>query len=379
MDQKHLTYKEVTNLGCYYTPPLFVNKLLKMLNLEVIDFSNYTIIDSSCGYGSFFNFNYNTKPQRFIGGDIDESAIKIAKDKFPEIEFYNLNALQNINRINYNISESEKLIIVGNPPYNDITSKVKMNIKKGYLYHIDEDIKTRDLGISFILGYNKLNPDYVCILHPLSYLIKKANYELLSPFFNNYLIINSLIVNSQDFSETSKGTGFPIILALYKKEKKGTNFYQIMRQDFYTISDKKFNLKFDSIKNYIRKYPRKFIKYDGNSPLFWTMRDINALKRSKTFVKEFSENTIIIDLRKIEYYCYVDVFKDYIKNIPYYFGNCDVMIDNKEFLKIKDSFIARCLEKNPFLSKYFNGQKFKKDEREIYNYFKKLLGDNFVY
>lgn len=378
MDQVHLSYKQVTNLGSYYTPVVFVDRLLKMVEDEIKNLSEYTIIDTSCGYGSFFNYSFNSPPKRIVGGDIDGIAIKIAKIHYPNVEFYNVNALYKVSRRNYNISDDEKIIIVGNPPYNDITSKVRMRLKQGFLYEIDDEIRTRDLGISFLLSYAKLQPDYVCVLHPLSYLIKQSNFELLYPFFGKYKLIDSIVINSMDFKETSKGTGFPIILALYKKDPKGIDYQFVVKKEFYTIEGKSFNINFDSIKNYITKYPRKYAKYDGSKPLFWTMRDINALKRSRTFVEDYSEHTIIIDMKKFEYYCYVDVFKEYIKNIPYYFGNCEIMIDNMEFLKIKDSFIARSLLKHPFLKKFIKGE-FICDNTSIQNYFEKLLGKHYVH
>ena len=79
------------------------------------------------------------------------------------------------------------------------------------------------------------------------------------------------------------------------------------------------------------------------------MRDINALNRSRTFVEEWSENSIIIDKNKFAYYCYVDVFKEYIGRLPYYYGNCDVFINNNDFIKIKDVFITKSIEKHPWL------------------------------
>jgi hypothetical protein len=379
LDQKHLTYREVTNLGCFYTPPSFVNKLLSMLERKVNSLAEYTIIDTSCGYGSFFDFEYKTEPKRLIGGDIDNAALNKASERYKKVEYFKINALVNVSRANYKISENEKLIIVGNPPYNDVTSKVKKSIKQGYVYEIDRDIKTRDLGISFMLGYSKLNADYVSILHPLSYLIKKANFELLRPFLNKYILLDSVIVNSQDFTETSKGTGFPIMLAVYKRNIIGTSYEMIMGSRYKTIDGKIFDFKFDTINKYLNKYPSKYAQYDGKSPLFWTMRDINALKRSRTFVQNYCDNTVIVDKNKIAYYCYVDVFKDYIKHIPYYYGNYDVMINNEEFIKIKEYFIARCIDKYPFIKKYFSDIKYSKNDSAIEMYFKKLLGNNYVH
>lgn len=370
MVQNHLSYQEMTNLGCFYTPEKFVDKIIQMIKNKIPDYQNYTFLDSSCGYGSFLKSLY---PLKCIGCDIDPKAIKIAKSMFDKCEYYNLNSLYKFNRKSVLLSESSKVVIVGNPPYNDTTSRVKNDIKNNNPCEIDEDLKTRDLGISFMLSYNKFKADYVAILHPLSYMIKQANYKLLQPFFSNYELLDHCIINSQEFSMTSKSKGFPIILAIYKRNKCGISYKQILNMEFKTFDNNKFNLKHDYIKNYISKYPIKDKIYHEDDVLFFTMRDINALNRSRTFIQDKSENSIIVDMKKFAYYCYVDVFKDYIKEIPYYFGNCDVFINNFEFNKIKDVFITRSLEKHPWLQNKNIEYQFNNNYLLIDEYFSRLI------
>ena len=369
MVQKHLTYKEMTNLGCFYTPQKFVDKLIDMIKINVTDYTKYIFLDSSCGYGSFLKSLHSRKS---IGCDIDSKAIDIAKNIYPNSKYYTLNTLCNFSRSSINLNSDSNLIIIGNPPYNDTTSKVKNEIKKSEPCEIDIDIKTRDLGISFLLSYNKLNPDYVAILHPLSYMIKKANFELLKPFYNNYSLIDHCIINSQEFSMTSKTKGFPIIIALYKRDSKGLRYNEILNMDFKTIDNKHFNLKHDYIKNYISKYPSKCKVYKEDDILFFTMRDINALNRSRTFIEELTDNSIIIDKNKFAYYCYVDVFKEYINKLPYYYGNCDVFINNNDFINIKNVFITKSIEKHPWLKQKISYQ-FDNNYKLIDMYFKKLF------
>ena len=190
-------------------------------------------------------------PYKTIGCDIDKKAIEIAKKIYPNSEYYVLNTLNNFTRKSIHLEENDKLIIIGNPPYNDTTSKVKNDIKKASPCVIDNDIKTRDLGISFLLSYNKLKPDYVAVLHPLSYMIKKANFELLNPFYNNYRLIDHCIINSQEFNMTSRTKGFPIIIALYKRCSNGLKYSDVLDMNFKTIDNKTFNLRHDYIRNYI--------------------------------------------------------------------------------------------------------------------------------
>lgn len=369
MIQKHLSYKDMTDLGCFYTPQKFVDKLIDMIKSNIDNYKEYIFLDSSCGYGSFLK---SLHPLKTIGCDIDKKAIEQAKNIYPDSKYYTLNTLSNFTRNSIQLNKNDKLIIIGNPPYNDTTSKIKNDIKKPEPCVIDNDIKTRDLGISFLLSYNKLKPDYVAILHPLSYIIKKANYELLKSFYNNYSLLDHCVINSQEFSMTSKTRGFPIILALYKKDANGFKYNDALNMNFMTIDNQSFNLKHDYIKNYVSKYPSKNKKYNNDDILFFTMRDINALNRSRTFIKELSDNAIIIDKKKFAYYCYVDIFKDHINELPYYYGNCDVFINNSDFLLIKDVFITKSIEKHPWLKSkivYNENTNFSL----IDNYFKKLF------
>lgn len=375
MVQKHLTYEQMTDFGCFYTPKKFVDLLVEKIKYNISNYKDFVFIDTSCGYGAFLQ---SLNDCQCIGVDIDAQAIEMAKKLNEKAKYIITNSLKDVSQENFGLSE-KSFIIVGNPPYNDTTSKVKQEIKQQEPCDIDEDLKTRDLGISFLLSYNKLQADYVAVLHPLSYMIKRANYKLLSPFFNNYCLIDHAIVSSQEFSLTSKTTGFPIIIALYKRDGKGMSYSDILNKTFVTSEGKKFTINYTSVSKYISKYPSKFKNYKKGDLLFFTMRDINALKRSKTFIKEYGANSIIIDLDKIRFYCYVDVFKKYIHHIPYYLGNVDVFINYEEFEKIEDVFITRCLEDHKELEPLFPNLKKNYDFKKIEKYFQIVLGENYVY
>jgi len=216
-NQKHLNHIDKVNLGSYYTPEVIVSLAYYILQKNISNIQDFTILDSSCGYGSFLAKKDIAK--KLIGADIDKTAIDEAKKINSKINFIYQNSLSNICRENFNIQKEEKVIAIGNPPYNDTTSIIRNSIKDTSLQNrIDSDIKTRDLGMSFLLSYNKLQADYVCVLHPLSYLIKKANFALLSKFSQNYKLIDGIIISSHEFSETSRGMAFPILIALYKKD-----------------------------------------------------------------------------------------------------------------------------------------------------------------
>lgn len=374
-NQKHLNHRSQIDLGSFYTPKNIVHETFGIIGKNIKNTEDFVLADTSCGYGSFLS---NRAFKRVIGADVDSYAVERAKENTENVSFFVGDSLKNISRKNFKISDDEKLIIIGNPPYNDTTSIIRQNIKdKNITDNIDPNVRTRDLGMSFMLSYNELEADYVCILHPLSYLIKKANFGLLRNFAKNYKLIDGMIISSHEFSDTSRAMAFPILIALYKRDKSGMNYDYIKNYEFKVKDDGKFCLSnFDTIANYVQKYPNKKLLGNRSKPVakFWTLRDINALRRNRTFINEDTYNTVYILMEKLPYYCYIDVFKQYIDKMPYFIGNCDVIIDNDEFLKIKDCFIYQSIKTNPNL-KNMKFREVPDAKLKIDHYFKTLIGN----
>lgn len=339
--QKHLNKIDTINLGSYYTPRFIVEIAYQILESKIENLNNFLFFDSSCGYGDFF-----VKKYKYLGADIDEVALKKVDQSITTI---NTNSLLNVSRAKFNIDENQNLIIIGNPPYNDKTSIVNNSIKKE-VFKMDSKLVHRDLGISFLRSFAILKAKYVCVLHPLSYLIKQANFNALFDFKSNYRLLDCLVISSAFF--TNSKTFFPIAIALYEKNNKGMDFNFIKNYEFKTYEGQTFVLnKFDFIGNYITKYPnpkdsRKEVAY------FHTMRDINALKRNATFMPNYNSNTIRVFSENLKYYYYVHHFKKFAKDLPYYFGNLDVFINHKEFIKIEKDFLS--LDNNSSIKNYFN-------------------------
>lgn len=153
---------------------------------------------------------------------------------------------------------------------------------------------------------------------------------------------------------------FPIIIALYRQDSAGMDFNFIQNYRFRTIENQHFCLKdFDFITNYVSKYPNPRDKRNAVA-FFYTLRDINALKRNKTFLPNQSANAIKVFSENLKYYIYIHFFKKYCANLPYFLGNLDIFIDNEAFLKIENEFLAW------FYQKSF-------DESKIQAYFGRLF------
>jgi hypothetical protein len=347
---RHLSFEARTNQGSFYTPQLIVDRLYttlaKFASADTFD----ALLEPNCGYGALLNHEYAKGAKRSIGADIDICALEAAQSAIKTAQFYRVNMLENTSRKSYGIGADEKLLIVANPPYNDVTSQAKNAVKRRSCA-IDADIATRDLGLSSILAFNKLRADFIAVLHPLSYLIKKSNFNTLKPFMQRYILKDALVFNSQVFSDTSKASGFPVLIAIYERGENGTSYDDIYRRRFKTIEGETFSLsQFDYIGAYLDKYPNKRkTQNDKNGYLFYTMRDINALKRSRTFIGEDIPNAVRVSNDKLDYYCYVDIFKDYADELPYYMGNLDIPIDRDQFEPLRECFRALSAAKRPEL------------------------------
>ncbi|GAA8760754.1 hypothetical protein VN0418_14200 [Helicobacter pylori] len=335
INPKHLNKRESVNLGAYYTPPYLVDCAYRLLKKHV-GIEDYTLLDTACGNKEFLKLHHSKK----IGADID-----------PKCDALIINALANPKRENYGINQDEPLIIVGNPPYNDRTSFIKQDIKdKDFIFEIDNDLKSRDLGISFLRSFAILKPAFICVLHPLSYLIKEANFKQLKLFKDNYRLLDAFVVSSKSFTKSNE---FPIVIALYERGRM--DYADIRRFIFPTDCDTTLCLNdFDYIANYVDKYPNAK-KVDACVGYFFPMRDINALKRNKTFLNAPSENAVRISQDKLIYYQYIHYFKEIAPKIPYYFGNLDIIIENSAFLEIKDAFLKDKRVRLEYFKKLFQG------------------------
>ena len=97
--------------------------------------------------------------------------------------------------------EKDDLIIIGNPPYNDTSSINKRYSTKAKSKRDpeDPDIHCRDIGRSFLEAYAKLSPRYICVLHPLSFLIKRVNFQSMKYLNSNYVLEDAIIFKSSLF------------------------------------------------------------------------------------------------------------------------------------------------------------------------------------
>ena len=337
-DASHLSEEERINLGSYYTPKKLVDLCYELVSPYIKP--NTIFLDSSAGCGSFLQ---KLTGHSFIAADINAAAVRFLRNKYPQAMLIKRdNSLLSVSREKYRLGQKDHLIIIGNPPYNDRTSKNRRAKKNGSLL-MDDFLARADMGMAFLLSYDKLRADVICVLHPLSYLIKAANFRKLSSFLRNYKLHKGIIFSSRLFRQTGT-TPFPILAALYLRGEASS--HEEMARHSFRILEMRENFvlgRIETIDGYIRKYPpRKDEKRPSDMGLyFYNFRDSNSLWTSANFTTKQNYNYhITVDKKDFYKYAYLSCYKRYSPR-SYIFGNTSPLVE-REILEKTPSFRNAC-------------------------------------
>jgi len=343
---EHLPKNKKIRLGGYYTPEKLVSRVYSFVQPYLFGNGKKSIIfDSAGGCGAFLS-NINGNDYRIA--DCDGEACNFLRQRFDTNKVFNTNSLVDVNRDKYSIPPSSSLIMIGNPPYNDTTSEFRNGEKGKNL--CDDDLHDRDLGVSFLRSYNKLKADIVCVLHPLSYLIKEANFKRLRDFRENYRLKKAEMFSSAMFSGTGFGK-FPIIVALYERNSSGMDFDYIRGFKFNILdNDKTFVLSdFQTTDGYINKYPprKNDVKKSPIGLYYYTFRDFNSLKKNTSFMTKEHPNGVVVTLENFYKYSYLYSLKSLFNpEDPWLYGNLSPLVDVDDVERNKNLYVSYAVATN---------------------------------
>ena len=133
---------------------------------------------------------------------------------------------------------------------------------------------------------------------------------------------------------------------MYKRaEGHGLDYGDVNKMWFHTVEGSSFSISgFDYVTDDIDKYPVKQ-RYTPEI-LFYTLRDINALRRSRTFIRDRIANAIDVNPEKLAYYCYIDCFKRYA-DVPYYLGNFNIPFVRDGFASVSNDVKQVAMHNHP--------------------------------
>lgn len=345
----HLDQKSIIEAGSFYTPRHLVDEVGKMIQPYLDENDNPIIFDSSVGGGAFTQLmdGYDYRM-----ADSDAVSCNILSAFADRNRVFHSNSLHEVSREKYLIPEDAYLIQIGNPPYNDTTSAYKKGEKGAN--ECDPDLFDRDLGVSFLRSYAKLDSNLVCVLHPLAYLVKETNFKRLRTFRENYILRDAVIFSSSTFSGTGKGK-FPIIIGLYEKNHEGMD-YEFIRDFQFRILDtsKTFQLsKHETTDGFITKYPPR--KNDPKeSPIglyYYTFRDINSLLRSASFQTQPHYNAIVVTLENLYQYAYLFALRSLFNPTDrWLYGNLSPLIDRTFVEEHQSELVRYAMAQHPAFS-----------------------------
>lgn len=360
----HLTKEEQIQLGSYYTHEKLVKKVYEYIKPYILkNKENVIIFDNAAGFGAFV---LELKDYEYRASDSDPKAFSFLKKNLDNKKIYYSNSLMNVSREKYNIQRDSFLVMIGNPPYNDTTSEFR-NGKKGKNL-ADEDLFDRDLGVSFLKSYNKLKADIVCVLHPLSYLIKKTNFNRLKIFKNNYILNKGIVFPSSWFHKTGS-IKFPIMIGLYERNEEGMGYDYIKNFEFSILDNpKKFLLSnYETTDGYINKYPprKKDLQISPIGLYYYTFRDFNSLIKNTSFMNKKHYNGIVVTLQNFYKYAYLYSLKSLFKpKNGWLYGNLSPLVNKNILENNKALFIEYAFMSNPILKRISEETKSK-----IYQYY----------
>jgi len=357
--------RKKSNLGKYFTPAHLVETVHSLVRPYLKHDS--IVLDPAAGCGAFLE---PFSDHKVIGADIDPSLVHLLS----ALGFKGMrcdNSLLNVSRRKYGLSSSDHLAVVGNPPYNDVTSRNKKFGKKAkdkIEIHTDPDLACRDYGLSFLRALNKLKADVIGMLHPLSFLIKESNFRRLTagpeeaslfsedrPFAENYTLKKGIIFSSAEFSDTSR-TPFPILAALYLRSDTGMTYEDVRRFSFDILNeDTKFCLEtIETIDDggFIRKYPPAGPDKNKRSDMglyMYNFRDINSLLSGANLTeKEDFEAHVTIHENTFYQYAYLNSFKRYFEK-DFRFGNLSPIVERRALESdeaLRDAFVIDTILSN---------------------------------
>jgi len=362
----HLSKDKIVEMGAFYTPRDIVNKVME-LSSPYFDRQNAVVIDIAGGCGAFIFplEQYGVKQYRVA--DCDITAINFLRENFDPKKVFYTNSLVNVNRKKFNVKENDFLIVIGNPPYNDITSEYRKG-EKG-VFNCDDDLKDRDMGISFLKAFNKLKANVICVLHPFSYLIKESNFKRLKDFSKNYILKKGIIFPSSVFQQTGN-TKFPVMIALYERDPYGMDFEYIRNFEFNILhSDQVFVLDhYKTTDGYINKYPPRKGQ-PQESPIgvyYYSFRDLNSVLRNASFITKRGQNSIVVTVENFYKYAYLYCLKRLIslKNEAIWiFGNLSPLVDIEFVERNKHLFVQYAIRTH----KIFKDLSYVKEIVDYYN------------
>lgn len=185
--------QEVEN-GQFFTPPGLAKYLIDMLQPSEYQ----TILDLTCGHGSFFNCLPNEN--NIYGNELDMKAYKVAKFLYPDANLTHGDMREYTSKIKFDY-------IIGNPPFN---LRLRYNDEDQYsqMIYIKKSLELLKTGglLALIVPFSFLNDEFS----------NKSDIEYMN---NNYNFVCQIKLDNNAFSYLGV-ENFPTKIIIFQKKSQ---------------------------------------------------------------------------------------------------------------------------------------------------------------
>lgn len=230
MNKDSKLYKNRHKKGQFFTDPILIKNIIKQFDLN---FSNKTVIEPSCGDGSFIKTILEfSEDVKIIGVDNDKKPLQdlrshLQENKIDNVELVNKDYMKYIGPNNIDV-------IIGNPPFN-----VKI---KGYADSIEA-------FISKSIDMIKPGGEIIFVV-PMTLFRNKKYESIRKKIIYTTQIVGIMNSSAYDFEGADIETA---IIYLIKKEVTKQSYYYINNQSIKQIDlhvNDRFNILLDNIDSY---------------------------------------------------------------------------------------------------------------------------------
>lgn len=214
-----MTRDEKKKLGSFYTDSVLVNKIVDELEECGMLFPDMSIIDPCCGECAFLSELKNRGYDNVKGIDMDEKAVAVCNEKYPDIDVECANFIN----INHDVKYD---VVIGNPPYVPILKKYDIQINNEALRNAARSMGNNLWLPVFILSLEMLKENGVlAYVLPKNIMFVHAYHTLRKLICETMTIVS--IVDLDKYFENVEGTQVVLIL----QNKKADDNHKIKYLD----------------------------------------------------------------------------------------------------------------------------------------------------
>ena len=313
------TSKDRVRLGQFYTPEHVTAQFKELLD-PVLDLlpKNTVLLDPAVGTRALLSLDNS---HRCIGADIDPRAVAINAELGYD-DVLETNSLCDVSRAKFGVGESDPLVLVMNPPFNNKTSMHHRAEKTGQVHTCDAAVAAPDLGVSFLKLGVVLKADAMVVIHPWSLLGKQNNFRDLGSFSSDYRLTQGAIFSSAEFG--LKGEEFPVLIGVYRPGSMTYEDFRQMELPIYRnvggtlMHDGEF-LKLAHAQSLTKPIrggtPTKDMRQDSEFGIYqFNLRDNNNVKSTANLTTKRSSSTIPVQASNLGHYSHINCLRRYLEN-----------------------------------------------------------------